>query len=63
MLSWAHTSAICAVCPGQWLIFREEGVVALHLPIESLKTCSVLEPLRTRAGNEMKIYITHYMTY
>ena len=37
---------------------REEGVVALHLPIESLKTRSGLEPLRTGAGNEMKMYIT-----
>ena len=32
--------------------------MALHLPIESLKTRSGLEPLRTRAGNEMKMYIT-----
>ena len=41
---------------------REEGVVALHLHIESLKTRFVLDPLQTGAGNEMKMYITSRKT-
>ena len=32
--------------------------MALHLPIESLKSIAGLERLRTGAGNEMKMYIT-----
>ena len=37
-LSWAHTPAInWAVCLGQIVSEREEGVVNLHVPIGPLK--------------------------
>ena len=36
--------------------------MALHLPIDSLKTRSGLEALRIGAGNEMKMYITGMKT-
>ena len=36
--------------------------MALHLPVESLKTRSGLNPLLTGAGNEMKVYITGRIT-
>ena len=38
-LTWAHTPVM------SWVSEKEEGVVALHLPVEPLKTSSWLEPV------------------